>query len=191
MELDKYFFGVRAVALHIVESEKQNIEKSLEILQEAKKEGKRVFICGNGGSAGTAIHMASDLFKMGGLRAISLEDNVPLMTALINDEGWEELYIQQLERLFNPGDILITISVHGGTGVDKAGKWSQNLMKAISYVKKHEGKTIAMTGFDGGEMKKVCDACINVPIESTPLVESFHVLIHHYLTFALYEGDRK
>jgi len=113
------------------------------------------------------------------------------MTALINDEGWNELYIQQLERLFNPGDILIAISVHGGAGEDKAGAWSQNLNKAIAYVKGRKGGTIGFSGFDGGQMKYACNVCIVVPADSTPIVESFHVLLHHFITFALQEGNRK
>jgi D-sedoheptulose 7-phosphate isomerase len=128
---------------------------------------------------------------MGKVKALSLVDNIPLNSALTNDEGWGEVYIQQLERLFTPGDILITISVHGGKGSDKAGQWSQNLMKAISFVQRHKGKAVGITGFDGGAMVEQCDGCIVVPANTTPLVESFHVVLHHLITFSLYEGDRE
>jgi len=168
-----------------------DIHKVINVLKKARDEGKQVFIAGNGGSAGCTSHFVCDLVKMGKIKAMSLVDNPSLMTALINDEGWEELYVQQIERFYCKGDILITISVHGGKGTDKAGKWSQNLMKAIEYVKNNNGITIAFTGFDGGAMKQVCDYCINIPAESTPLVESFHALVQHYIAFELYEGSRK
>lgn len=169
------------------EKETKNIDKVVDILKEAKQDKKQVFICGNGGSAGTATHMACDLFKIGGLRAISLNENVPLLTALTNDEGWGSVYVYQLERLYNKGDILIAFSVHGGSGKDKAGLWSQNILQAVEFVKKNNGIVIGFTGFDGGVMKKVCDVCINVPVNSTPLVEAFHVVLHHYIAFELQE----
>jgi D-sedoheptulose 7-phosphate isomerase len=128
---------------------------------------------------------------MGGLRAISLVDNIPLNSALINDEGWSEVFVQQLERMFDKGDVVIALSVHGGAGQDKAGAWSQNLLKAIDYVNKNGGKSIGLSGFDGGAMKTLCTCCITVPANSTPIVESFHVVLHHLITWQLYEGDRK
>jgi len=161
------------------------------VLESAREQGRQVFICGNGGSAGTANHMKADLFKIAEIKAISLNENMSLATAIINDNGWEYLYTDQLERLFNKGDILITISVHGGSGSDKAGLWSQNLMRAIHYVKKNKGTTIGFSGFDGGAMKKECDYCIVVPAESTPLVEAFHVVLHHMIAFHLKRGNRK
>ena len=167
------------------------IDLIVDKLRMAKEDGLKVFICGNGGSAGTAIHMAADLFKMAGLKAISLDDNVPLMTAIINDDGWENLYLNQLKRLYSKGDILIALSVHGGSGEDKAGAWSQNLNKAIDYVNRRGGTTIGFAGFDGGVMKEICDRCVVIDSNSTPIVESFHVVLHHYIAFALQEGDRK
>jgi len=166
------------------------IKKIIEFLKKARKEKKQVFICGNGGSAGTATHMACDLFKISGIRAISLNDNVPLMTAIINDDGWESLYTEQLKRLYNEGDIIIAISVHGGSGSDKAGLWSQNLTKAIDYVNKRGGVSLGFSGFDGGAMKKICNACVVVPAETTPLVESFHMVLEHLIAFEMQEGDR-
>jgi len=158
--------------------------------KQARKENRQVFICGNGGSAGTSIHMAADLFKMGNINAISLNENIPLTTAIINDDGWENLYTKQLENLFNSGDVLICISVHGGKGKENAEEWSQNINKAVSYVKVNKGKVIGLTGFDGGSIKYTADVCLIVPIQSTPLVESFHVLLHHYIAFKLYKGER-
>jgi len=184
-----YLNDVKVVSENLKKQEKE-LHKIIELLKTAREKGKQVFICGNGGSAGTAIHMAADFFKIGELKAISLNDNVPLMTALINDDGWENLYTEQLKRLYNSGDMLVAISVHGGSGKDKAGLWSQNLTKAIAWVQDHDGITIGFSGFDGGWMKENCDVCVTVPANSTPLVEAFHVVLHHLIAFSLQKGNR-
>jgi len=185
--ITKYFEDAKEILDNL---SKEDISKVIDILSDARKKGKKVFICGNGGSASTATHMACDLFKLGGIKAISIKENVPLATAIINDEGWSELYVQQLERLYDEGDVLITISVHGGSGKDKAGLWSQNLVKAIDYVNKHKGTTIGFSGFDGGVMKELTDVCVVVPFNSTPHVESFHMVLEHLIAFRLHEGTR-
>jgi D-sedoheptulose 7-phosphate isomerase len=187
--IDKFLNDVKTIAekLKIQDTE---ILRIVEILKETKKNEKKVFIIGNGGSFSTSTHMACDLFKIAGIRAISF-DNIPLNSAIINDSGWDNLFTDQLERLYDFGDVLIAFSVHGGVGSDKAGAWSQNINKAIEYVKSNYGKTIGFSGFDGGWMKDNCDVCIVVPANSTPLVEAFHVVLHHYIAFELQEGDRK
>jgi D-sedoheptulose 7-phosphate isomerase len=77
--------------------------------------------------------------------------------------------------------------VHGGAGKDKANAWSQNLLKSMQYASKAGGKTIGFSGFDGGPMKEIADACIVVPANSTPLVESFHLVLEHLIVFRLKE----
>lgn len=164
---------------------KQDIDKAIQILDEARERGKRIFIIGNGGSASTATHFACDLNKYTSVegkkrfRAISLEDNVPLMTALVNDEGWDSVYSYQLENLMDDGDCLVAVSVHGGSGKDKAALWSQNLLKAVKMVQSRGGKVVGLVGFDGGALREVADACIVVPINSTPQVEGFHLVLTH------------
>jgi D-sedoheptulose 7-phosphate isomerase len=172
---------------------REDIDKVIEMLFSAWQNGNKVFFCGNGGSAGTANHFMCDLFKVTivegkkRFKALCLNDNVPLMTALINDDGWDNLYIEQLKNLFEKGDILICLSVHGGSGKDKAGAWSQNLLKAMDYVNKNGGKTIGFAGFDGGAMKELADVCIVVAFEATPHVEAFHVVLQHLIAFRLKE----
>ncbi len=168
-----------------------DIDRIIELLFEAWKNGNQVFICGNGGSASTATHFACDLVKITakpgkkGFKAECLNDNIPLMLALINDEGFDALFYEQLRTKFQKGDVLICISVHGGAGKDKAGLWSQNLLKAMKYAKDKGGKTIGLSGFDGGPMKEIADACIVVPINSTPQVESFHLVLEHLICSCL------
>jgi len=168
-----------------------DIDRVVELLFSAWERGNQVFICGNGGSASTAIHFSCDLSKttiVDGKRRFKvhcLNDNIPLMTAIINDEGFDNLFIEQLKNLFQEGDVLICISVHGGVGRDKAELWSQNLVKAMRYAKEMKGYTIGLSGFDGGVMKEIADACIVVPANSTPQVESFHLALEHLICVCL------
>ena len=161
------------------------IDKAVDILFAAWERGSQVFTCGNGGSASTATHLAADLVKTTVVadkkrfRAYSLNDNIPLMSALVNDEGFDNLFYEQLKGRFQSGDVLICISVHGGAGRDKAGLWSQNLLKAMKYASETGGKTIGFSGFDGGPMKEIADACLVVPVDSTPHVESLHLALEH------------
>jgi len=149
---------------------------------------KNIFVIGNGGSASTATHLACDLAKnVGecGLRALSLNDNIPLVSALTNDNGFDNIFTEQLKPWLGKDDVLIAISVHGGSGSDKAGAWSQNLIKAIQLAKSSGAKTIGLTGFDGGLMKNLVDVWINTPCNDTFQVEALHVAVHHAICAAL------
>ena len=171
----------------------EDINSVIELLYNAWKKGRQVFLAGNGGSAPTATHFACDLAKFTSIegkkrfRAISLVDNWPLVSALTNDLGWENVYIEQLRNLMREGDVFVVISVHGGSGADAAGLWSQNLLKAAKFVKENGGKVIGLTGFDGGNLKQIADACIVVPVDSTPQVEGFHSVLSHLICVRLRE----
>lgn len=164
---------------------------AVEVLFEAWKNDMTIFIIGNGGSASTATHLAADLVQCTlsphgkRVKAVSLFDNVPLTSALVNDRGWENVYIEQLKTFAKPGDVCIALSVHGGSGKDKARAWSQNVLRGLQYVKDLGGPTIGLIGFDGGVMKDLVDIPILVPVHSTPLVEGFHVVLHHLIASEL------
>jgi len=167
--------------------DRSSIDKTVAILYEAWKNDSQVFTIGNGGSASTATHLACDLDKWVSdeadrkFRAISLVDNIPLVSALTNDAGWSDIYYEQLRNFFRKGDVLVAISVHGGAGSDKAGPWSQNLLKAVKYAKESGGKVIGLSGFDGGVLKTASDACVVVPANSTPHVEGMHLVLTHLM----------
>jgi len=167
--------------------DRNSIDKAISILYEAWKKDKQVFIIGNGGSASTSTHLACDLNKWVSdeasrkFRAFSLVDNIPMVSALTNDNGWSDIYYEQLRNFFRKGDVLVAISVHGGSGSDKAGLWSQNLLKAVKYVKDNGGKVVGLSGFDGGVLKTAADACIVVPANSTPHVEGMHLVLTHLM----------
>lgn len=192
--IEDYFSEMKSV---IEKMPVNDIERAVELLFDAWQRGSQVFTCGNGGSASTATHFACDLSKTTivegkkRFKAYCLNENIPLMTALINDEGFDNLFYEQLKDRFEEGDVLICISVHGGAGKDKAGLWSQNLLKAMKYAGEMGGKTIGFSGFDGGPMKEIADVCIVVPADSTPQVESFHTALEHLICSCLKERIAK
>lgn len=164
-----------------------SIDKAIQLFYDAWKSDSQIFIIGNGGSASTATHFACDLNKWVSddaerkFRAFSLVDNIPLVSALTNDNGWGDIYYEQLLNFFRKGDVLVAISVHGGSGSDKAGPWSQNLLKAVKYAKDNGGKVVGLSGFDGGVLRTASDACIVVPADSTPHVEGMHLVLTHLM----------
>lgn len=185
---------------YVIESNKvlnevnqSKLDEAIELLFDAWKKNKQVFVIGNGGSASNATHFAADLAKTiivgenKGIRAIPLSDNIPLLSAWTNDQGWGELYVGQLKTFYQPGDIVVAFSVHGGSGGEKAGAWSQNILKAIQYAKDNKGKTIGFSGFDGGPLAKLADIGITVPANSTPHVEGLHGVLTHCIAFGLIE----
>jgi D-sedoheptulose 7-phosphate isomerase len=167
------------------------ITQAIALIDEARNNDKNVFVIGNGGSASTAEHFAGDLFKWAtgnGLKRIKahhLLSNIPAVTALVNDEGWDQVYLEQLKSYAGEGDLIIGFSVHGGSGSENAGEWSQNMPMAIDYIHKKGGKSIGITGFDGGLMGKMCTVNVNVPVESTPHVEGTHLVVSHLIADGL------
>lgn len=163
----------------------------VDILFSTWRRGGTVFTLGNGGSASTAQHLAADLFKCASVpgqprvRALSLNDNAPLLSALTNDEGWDAVYAYQLETWFRPGDAVIAVSVHGGAGQDRAGPWSQNVLRAARYAQQHAGKVLAIVGGDGGPLARLAERAIIVPSDATPQVEGLHVVVHHLVASEL------
>lgn len=149
----------------------------IQTLLDARERGVTVFFIGNGGSAATASHFANDL-AIGTnhydrpFRAISLTDNVPSITAISNDFGYEEIFVRQLRILGKKGDVLVGISASGN---------SPNLIKAFDYALSAGIRTVAITAFDGGKMKTLADEGIHVPTgpkEYGP-AEDVHMVLDH------------
>jgi D-sedoheptulose 7-phosphate isomerase len=161
----------------------------VERLRAARDAGKTVYIAGNGGSASTAAHLANDLGKATKLsgrtpfRVLSLADNVPWLTALANDEGYDRVFAGQLENFAAKGDVLIVISASGS---------SRNLIQAVEFARSQGVVTVGLLGFDGGELKERLDEPIWV--ETAPgaygPVETAHVLLCDILATCLIE-DRQ
>ncbi len=170
----------------------ESIAAFINELEIARENGHTVFVAGNGGSAATASHMANDI----GLdvmkksktkkpfRILSLTDNIPVLTAIGNDEGYENIFLYQLKILFKPGDKLIAISASGN---------SPNIVIASQWVKKYGGTVMGFVGFDGGKLKDLCDIVIHVktPEGEYGPVEDIHMIMDHlianYLQFKIAE----
>jgi D-sedoheptulose 7-phosphate isomerase len=157
----------------------ERIEAIGEVLYAAYRHGKQIFVAGNGGSAATASHMACDLGKATlrrgprRLRIISLNDNLPLVTALANDAGYEHVFSEQLVNLIRPGDVLVVLSASGR---------SPSILEAIHYARRRSATVIALLGFDGGEAVALADECVLVPSEEYGLIEDMHMILHHAVT---------
>lgn len=158
-----------------------SIDRARRMLLECHRVQGRVYTIGNGGSASTAQHFACDLAKYvipAGGRPFDvrcLTDNVSLYTAWANDAAREEVFANQMRGLLTPRDVVLAISVHGGTG------FSADLVQAARYARQTGAATIALVGFDGGILHRECDCSILVPVPSTPQTEAIHLVVEHLL----------
>ncbi len=162
------------------------VERFVEILLSSWREGSTVFIAGNGGSASTASHLACDLAKttLGSsprekerrLKAICLSDNVPLMTAWANDEGYDCVFSEQMKNLARPGDLLIVISASGN---------SPNILQALQTARELGMHTLGLLGFDGGKAKDHTEEHLLVPSYDYGQVEGVHSVVGHMITSLL------
>ena len=156
----------------------EKVEQAINILQKAHQEKKRIFIIGNGGSAATANHFACDFGKNAipddenRFKLISLSDHSSAITAYGNDNGFENVFSEQLKNLMEKGDILFAISASGN---------SPNIIKAVEYAKGKEGAIIGLTGFDGGKLKELSDVNINIVSEKYEPIEDLHLIITHMI----------
>ena len=148
----------------------------------ARKNQNTIFFIGNGGSASTASHMANDfgtdIRKKGGsdlpFRALSLTDNNAVMMAIANDDGYGNLFVNQLRIHYRPGDILVAISASGN---------SSNIISAAEWVKERDGIVMSLVGFDGGRLKEISDVVIHVKSQKGEYgpVEDVHMIMDHLL----------
>jgi D-sedoheptulose 7-phosphate isomerase len=154
------------------------MERVVGLVLEKTREGHTIFFVGNGGSAATSSHFATDLVQCSRpdkgimFRAISLVDNVPLLTALANDYSYEDVFTVQMKSLFQKGDMLVAISGSGN---------SPNVLAAVRLAREMGGVTVALAGFDGGKMAPLCDHVILVKTEKGEYgpVEDIHMVIDH------------
>jgi D-sedoheptulose 7-phosphate isomerase len=156
-----------------------NMQEVLALLEEAYHNGHRIFIIGNGGSAATASHFALDLAKntiMPGaprLKAISLTDHVPLITAWSNDTAYEHIFAEQLANMIEPGDVVIGISASGN---------SPNVINAMQLAKEYRAYTVALLGAKGGKLKDIVDAYVLAPGQNIEQEEDAHMIMSHVIT---------
>lgn len=153
------------------------VAKFVDVLLAAREAGNRIFFIGNGGSAATASHFANDI-AIGTrtlerpFRAVSLTDNVAVISAIANDDGYEEIFIQQLQTQMERGDVVVAISASGN---------STNVVKALDYANANGAKTVALVGFDGGACVKAAELSILIatPKGEYGPVEDMHMFLDH------------
>ena len=164
------------------------VEKLTRILLEAQRAGRHVFVMGNGGSAATAASIAVDFSKTaapeGGKawKCLSLCENAAFITAMSNDQTFDDIFVKQLEILLGPGDVVLAISGSGN---------SVNLIKAVRFARARRAKTAALLGFDGGKLKGLVDAPVVVGSDQYGVVEDLHLSISHIIAFFLRQRGQR
>lgn len=160
----------------------EDINRVMNALEQARVSGKRIYTCGNGGSASTASHLECDFNK-----GISydqtikydiecLSDNVAMMMAIANDIGYDDIFVVPLKNKMKPGDILIGISGSGN---------SENVIRAFKYANEIGAETIAFTGYSGGKLKEMAKYNIHVAVENMQITEDIHLVLNHMMMFIL------
>lgn len=158
------------------------INQVIEALHEARLKNRQVFIMGNGGSASTASHFVCDLSKntrkngWPHFRVIGLTDNMALFSAYANDEGYENVFAQQLASLLQPDDIVIGISTSGN---------SPNVLRAVELANAMNARTVGFTGFDGGQLASMVGLNVHVDSDCIEQVEDVHLMLEHLVCTVL------
>lgn len=149
-----------------------------EAFQTCWRDGRHIFLCGNGGSAGNAIHLANDfIYGAGktagrGFRCTALPANSAVITCLGNDIGYDFIFAEQIRVLAQKGDILIVLSGSGN---------SPNILKALEQASALEIKTFAILGYSGGAAKKLADVALHIPVDDMQIAEDLQLVIGHIL----------
>lgn len=146
-------------------------------MAERLKRGCRVLVCGNGGSAADAQHLAAEfvnrfMMERPPLPALALTTDSSILTAIGNDYGFEQVFQKQVQALGQPGDMLVGISTSGN---------SPNVVLALKAAREKGVTTVGMTGRGGGEMAALCDYLLDVSDRRTPLVQEIHITVGHLL----------
>jgi D-sedoheptulose 7-phosphate isomerase len=162
------------------------VARLIELLDEALEGQHRVFVCGNGGSASTASHLANDLGKGASVgrekrfRVHSLTDNIPWMTALANDLDYSQIFVEQLKNHAAAGDILIAVSGSGN---------SPNVLEAVRWADQAGLTTVGLTGRPGGELGQIAQHPVFVESQHMGRIEEGHFLIQHLVGYYFMERD--
>jgi D-sedoheptulose 7-phosphate isomerase len=177
---ERYLYEVLEITRKI---DKGSIEKALNVLLETRDNSGRLFVLGVGGGAGNATHAVNDFRKIAGIETYAPTDNVSELTARVNDDGWDSVFVNWLRgSKLRRGDTVFVLSVGGGCTEKNI---SNNLVQALKYAKQVGSRIIGIVGRDGGYTAKVADAVVLVPVISpetvTPHTEAFQAVIWHLL----------
>lgn len=176
MDSMKSAFEEHLSVMQAVEKENaKQAETAAQKFVDCLKNGGKLLICGNGGSAADSQHFAAELAgrykkERKALAAVSLTTDTSALTAIGNDYGFERIFARQVEALGRKGDVLVVLSTSGT---------SPNVLAAIEAAKKQGMTAIGFTGASGGKMKSACDLCICIPSSNTPRIQEAHITLMH------------
>lgn len=181
--MENYFSELKSVIDNL---DRNEIETFINVMLNARNNGKNIYIMGNGGSGATASHFCCDFnkgmsytkdkkFKM-----ICLNDNVSTMLAYSNDVGYDFVFVEQLKNFVKEGDIVIGISGSGN---------SKNVLNAIDYANKKGAITIGLTGYSGGVLKQITKYSVNANVDNMQITEDIHMMICHMIYDILINQD--
>lgn len=179
------YLGRLTAAIDAVDA--ASVNAWIDRLARARAEGASVFVCGNGGSAATASHFATDIGKGASygkptrFRVVALTDSMSTLTAYANDVGFEVVFAEQLRNLAQSGDVLVTISGSGS---------SPNIIRAIEAAQQLGVDVIALTGFAGGTSGPMADIHVNVPSDHMGRIEDAHMALCHTVAFSFIDGEQ-
>lgn len=157
----------------------------MNVLEQARKEGRTIFIMGNGGSSATASHYVCDFNKGVSYgkehkyKFVCLNDNIPSLMAYANDFSFDDVFLYQLSNLFKEGDVVVGISGSGN---------SKNVLKAVEFANNEGGITVGLTGYDGGKLRKISKYSVNIPIDDMQISEDLHMVVDHCMMQILCES---
>lgn len=171
---------LRRVCEEIGRLDLAQIENFSDLLERAWRDGRFVFIIGNGGSGSTASHLCEDLAKctlcdfesQRRLKVLSLTDNAPWITAVANDINYESVFLEQLKNLASPGDLLLAISGSGN---------SPNILRAVEWANANGLETVGITGFSGGKLGPLAKHRLHAGVDDMGVVESLHLAVFHWV----------
>lgn len=164
------------ISIENLSSQENKLDEITKILIKKRENGNKIIVIGNGGSASTSSHFVSDLLKTSIIKnskrfkAISLVDNIPVITAWANDVSYDDIFIEQLKNFLDSEDLIIAFS---GSGK------SENVIRAMKYAKGSNATVIGFTGMSGGSFPEICDICYIVPSDDMLIIESVHVMLCH------------
>jgi D-sedoheptulose 7-phosphate isomerase len=164
------------------------VEQVIQILTEARDQGRRIFVCGNGGSASAASHFACDIVKGASyqqakrFRIMALTDSLPTLTAYSNDVSYECVFVEQLKNFAEPADIVVAISGSGN---------SPNVLRAIEYANSIGCRTVALTGRDGGKLAPLAQLNIQVTAPHMGRIEDVHLMVLHMIAYYFMDAEMR
>jgi len=166
-----------AVFQQVAESMVADIESCGRLMCDALKQGNKIVVMGNGGSAADAQHFAAELVgrflkNRKALPAIALTTDTSILTAVANDFGYDRVFSRQVEALADPGDVIVGISTSGN---------SANVLEALAAAKKIRCRTVAFLGGDGGKISSQVELALTVPVAETPRIQEVHLTLIHIL----------